>query len=103
MVSAKGKGLMQTYWLTLKAASSSVTVNNASDSTHIVQATEKSCDFQVQEDGSTEMFPSDAPRTQRLIEWNVDVLQRQLKKIIAMRNASFKNKSSQKSSESDAS
>jgi hypothetical protein len=40
------------------------------------------------------MLASDA-RTQRLIEWNVDVLRRQLKKIIAMRNASSR-KSSQK-------
>ena len=85
MVTAKGKGLMQTYWLSLEDDSSDVTASNTHD-THIVRSTEI----------SNELLPGDA-RTQRLIEWNVDVLQRQLQKIIAMRKTSSK-KPNQKAS-----
>jgi class 3 adenylate cyclase len=99
MVSAKGKGLMQTYWLSLKDTSLEP-VCNASKTTATwssVHSTDFCSHPHAQENGNEEMVPSD-DRTQRLIEWNVDVLQRQLKKTIAMRNASTK-KSNRKPSE----
>jgi hypothetical protein len=87
-------GLNQdSHWLSLKDTSSA-TVGSAASDTQIMKPSESSYDLQAEENGSNEMLASDA-RTQRLIEWNVDVLRRQLKKIIAMRNASSR-KSSQK-------
>jgi class 3 adenylate cyclase len=94
MVSAKGKGLMQTYWLSLKDTSSAA-VDSASKNTSTwdsVHSTDFCSDPHAEENGSEEMLPSD-DRTQRLIEWNVDVLQRQLKKTIAMRNAASRKSS----------
>jgi class 3 adenylate cyclase len=98
MVSAKGKGLMQTYWLSLKDTSSATDVGSTTSDTHIVQSTESSSDSHAQENRGNEMLLFDA-RTQRLVEWNVDVLQRQIKKIIAMRNTATPRKSSQKANE----
>jgi class 3 adenylate cyclase len=94
MVSAKGKGLMQTYWLTLKASSSADTFScTEDDSDHGGNAatTTSYTPSHEEERGSSEMMSTDA-RTQRLIEWNVDVLLRQLKKIIAMRDEELSSK-----------
>jgi class 3 adenylate cyclase len=96
MVTAKGKGLMQTYWLSLKDTSSA-TLGSTTSGTRIDPSLESHSEPHAQEKGSNEMLAGDA-RTQRLIEWNVDVLQRQLKKTMAMRNASSR-KSSHKSKE----
>jgi class 3 adenylate cyclase len=87
MVSAKGKGLMQTYWLSLTGTSSD---GNASKTTRSTWDSAHSTDFCSDphaEEKNEELLPSD-DRTQRLVEWNVDVLQRQLKQIIAMRKKS---------------
>jgi hypothetical protein len=87
-------GLNQdSHWLSLKDTSSA-TVGSVTSDTQIMKPSESSYNLQAEENGSNEMLASDA-RTQRLIEWNVDVLRRQLKKIIAMRNVSSR-KSSQK-------
>ena len=79
MVTAKGKGLMQTYWLNpIKSPDS--TTSSMSDVDVIESRSELA--FAVE----SSLTLSSDPRTARLIDWNIDVLQRQLKKIIAMRD-----------------
>mmetsp|Transcript_22665 Transcript_22665/g.50613 ORF Transcript_22665/g.50613 Transcript_22665/m.50613 type:complete len:1177 (+) Transcript_22665:27-3557(+) len=71
-VEAKGKGLMITYWVEPKS--------------HAVSSTNTS----VTRQSSADDFPH-SPRvssqTERLINWNIDVLERLLKKIVARRVA----------------
>jgi class 3 adenylate cyclase len=78
MVAAKGKGLMQTYWLT---------VNRSADSTSrsMSEEDDSTSNDAVDVESGDAVLPTD-PRVIRLINWNVDVLQRQLKKITAMRD-----------------
>jgi len=65
MIEAKGKGTMQTYWLIIKEKVTSETKASSVA-------------------GSDENSGQD-DRNQRLIDWNVDLLQRYLKRILAMR------------------
>ena len=72
LVAAKGKGALETYWLDQKLRSaSSVTAK----------------DDEVVDDAVKPKLPSVDEKVQRLISWNVDVLGRLLKRIIARRNA----------------
>jgi hypothetical protein len=86
-VSAKGKGEMQTYWLTLGSSTGSTTSSNspiaevdgkeAVGPQHATQAFLSSNDSQ--------MLSKCDPYTQRLVLWNVENLLVPLKKIIATR------------------
>lgn len=70
-VEAKGKGLMTTYWVEPKNYASSQASTASTALSHEVQFS------------STRV----SSQTQRLISWNIDVLERLLKKIIARRIA----------------
>jgi class 3 adenylate cyclase len=77
LVTAKGKGELQTYWL--KLSKTKRRTSNATDTS------DKS-----NSDGSTTLDEElverqNELRRERLIKWNVDVLSRQLKRILAMR------------------
>eukprot|EP00980_Cylindrotheca_fusiformis_P030806 scaffold25451_cov127-Cylindrotheca_fusiformis.AAC.1 len=87
----KGKGEMQTYWLKTKAARGSksskskneipsldqtVALSDGSDSTNIVNADDNSVDL----DDAGAMT-----KTERLVEWNVEVLSPLLQQIVASR------------------
>jgi class 3 adenylate cyclase len=81
LVSAKGKGLMQTYWLNYTRSAADSTTSSMSD----IEVIESRSDIKFDIENSDPVMSLD-PRTTRLIDWNIDVLQRQLKKIIAMRD-----------------
>ena len=102
-VSAKGKGLMQTYWLVLKRkqfyknkpkrsyrntkapVQHSDTISELSDmmeSASFSMVSESSFD-----DDELLSEGGNSKRDDRLIDWNVEVLAGQLKKIIAMRGS----------------
>jgi len=74
MVEVKGKGLMITYWAEPKGSLASSTCTNTS-------ATKTSSS------GHEDNFavPRLTSQTERLINWNIDVLERLLKKIVARR------------------
>jgi hypothetical protein len=78
VIDAKGKGQMQTHWLRLgrsKAASTTFTAEENSDvDGSSVSQSEKAV-----------VTASIHQRTQRLIEWNADLLYRQMQKIAAVR------------------
>lgn len=80
-VEAKGKGTLSTFWLDLKSASDGVSKEGESAS------------------GGSEADPGDLEpeqdnqvvldeKTSRLVKWNVDILSRYLRKIVARRMAS---------------
>ena len=92
VVVAKGKGEIQTYWL--KAGTGSISTNDTSEM-GITAST------QFTEDSNRNLAPAKKDeldnsgrngKLERLIGWNVDVLQRSLKHIIAMREESQSNK-----------
>jgi hypothetical protein len=75
LVEAKGKGKMQTYWVEPKMMGTGAGTPSGASSSHL----------------SGETMDE---RTQRLVEWNTDILTRLVKRIIAKRNAakSFRGK-----------
>lgn len=77
-VVAKGKGELQTYWLAQHPYHSSE-VGSSDDA----DATQRS---EAELDASTPFVTASA-KSSRLIDWNVDVLLRLLKQIVARRNA----------------
>ena len=85
-VDAKGKGLMQTYWLTIEGDQSSdgQSIESFETSTYV-------SDVEFTTPGAANADPKQAQiasaKTSRLIQWNVDVLHRLLKQIVARRNA----------------
>jgi len=76
MVEAKGKGLMITYWVEPKVGMAGSTCTTA-DLTKEAES--------LQEDFL--MTPRVSSATERLINWNIDVLERHLKNIVARRIA----------------
>lgn len=89
-IHAKGKGELQTYWLTLHLQSGS---SNKSGSTH---SSEERDEASVGETDDKKLLPylsksvsvPNSPfddKTQRLVEWNTDVLARLLKLVVARR------------------
>jgi len=81
-VSAKGKGLIKTYWLSILRGNAregsvvgSVSASSESGDGHHDNLTGDLNPIVVDE------------RTQRMIDWNVDVLQRQLQHLVAMRGS----------------
>jgi hypothetical protein len=85
-VDAKGKGLMQTHWLDIQAGgskrSSEGETNSENSTSHIennlVAGGSKS---------NTEENDKVNDRKQRLVDWNVDVLYKALKQVVARREA----------------
>ena len=87
-VMAKGKGEMQTYWLlTDEELASGTTTDDAAKGAPlpIVRASAP----RIANSGADIMDPESAlpPRIKRLVDWNVDVLKRLLKQVVAKRNA----------------
>ena len=86
VVHAKGKGEMQTYWLEIMSRQDSSVLDSSST------MSESNSDRLEMEGGDdeanheTRAFDS---KTTRLIEWNVDVLLRLLKQIVARRRATL--------------
>ena len=83
-VYAKGKGKLETYWLTLSDKSKSDRESNSkkSDSTPLVQGPEKDDPVQAAKLFTKKM---ESDKAQNLIRWNVEVLARMLKQIVASR------------------
>jgi len=75
MVEVKGKGLMITYWVEPRSSVASST------------ATTVSVTKPMSEIGDSFIAPRVTSQTERLINWNIDVLERLLKKIVARRIA----------------
>lgn len=104
-VEAKGKGKLQTYWLLLKDEEASGgsgestadlsgseregsddmnnSNNNNQAATPIPQEISRSNNLKAKRADDVEL----PPKTQRLVKWNVDVLTRLLKQVVAKRNA----------------
>jgi class 3 adenylate cyclase len=80
LVTAKGKGKMQTYWVDPKNSSGSV-------ASSFSQPNQSSRELSIIED-----------KTQRLVDWNSEVLGRLMRQILAKRNASSKGTTSEASS-----
>ena len=82
---AKGKGVMQTYWLVSTddpMASQSVhEMSVAEDSDHLAEAGNHD------HENHSAKTKSSSKRDTRLIDWNVDVLQRLLKQVVARRRS----------------
>jgi len=98
-VVAKGKGEMQTYWLALGENRSDATSSNMDSSAHGSsddentgdgddRATENGSTAAVKANGKDKAKAAFESKTARLIEWNLDVLLRLLKQIVARRKAS---------------
>ena len=92
-VVAKGKGEMKTYWLNPKSRKGSSTAGTdvANDDDNISIASENSCHQSGNEGSplptSRTGGPEENAKIQRLIGWNVDVLLRLLKMIVASRGS----------------
>ena len=84
LVSAKGKGQIQTYWLTMKGTTRE---RNSVSGSHSVASDPSNVQDSDHSDTSTKKTTQLDERTRRMVDWNVDVLQRQLKRIIAMRES----------------
>jgi hypothetical protein len=92
---AKGKGEMQTYWLLTDeevAAGAAVesNINKAAAPLPVVKALQP----RLAKTTMNVLDPESSlpPRIKRLVDWNVDVLRRLLKQIVAKRNAEAKEK-----------
>ncbi len=81
---AKGKGELQTYWLSMGSPRSEVSNRITEEDVNAVHSAlqENVESFEVAQE-AREIFDS---KTTRLIDWNVDVLTRLLKNIVAHRN-----------------
>lgn len=81
-VFAKGKGKIETYWLTLKGKSNSEKDSKRSDETPTFQGPQNSDPV-----AAAKMFTRkmETEKAQNLIRWNVEVLTRMLKQVMASR------------------
>jgi hypothetical protein len=90
-VVAKGKGEMQTYWLSPGEQRSDTTSNPETASSHSGsnESEPSELENEAHAEGESEMktVGVSAGKQKRLIEWNVDVLLRLLKQIVARRRA----------------
>jgi len=84
MVEAKGKGMLITYWVEPKTAIASSTCTTT-DLTDLTKSKASVAD-------ELHLPPRISSQMERLINWNIDVLERLLKKIVARRH-SLKRKS----------
>jgi len=77
LVSAKGKGQLQTYWLTRNRSRSSSTICDISS------------DLDVDESPTSLRLVSHIPKIQRLIDWNVSIFTALLEEIVALRHSTL--------------
>lgn len=89
LVEAKGKGSMQTYWCE-PTASRAQTIVSATD--HSCGATEHHPDVDNMQ------LPEHERCIQRLVNWNVEILERLLRKVVAQRRANHGENTKVKSS-----
>ena len=105
LVTAKGKGEMQTYWLTIKKRDANHMPENLRSSQ--TQIADGMSDTKSESSGNSvedAKLASQMEKKNRLIDWNVEVLQKNLKKIIAMRDpASVRRAASRNSNASTVS
>eukprot|EP00980_Cylindrotheca_fusiformis_P002321 scaffold541_cov138-Cylindrotheca_fusiformis.AAC.4 len=83
----KGKGEMQTYWLNVKAAKGLKSANSKMDLLAASETAPDSSDSQSAKESNVNLFNDvgTMTKTQRLVEWNVEVLASLLQQIIASR------------------
>ena len=84
MVEAKGKGTMQTFWLEYSASGSGSIVSSVHSSTLLPEDPEAL----LPQYSPADLAALQSEKLERLIDWNVDVLQGLLQKIVAMRGKS---------------
>ena len=94
VVHAKGKGEMQTYWLEISARNDSSVMDTSSNGGSSDRMDEE---FDERTSPTSRIFDS---KTTRLIEWNVDVLLRLLKQIVASRRSCARETDARKPNES---
>eukprot|EP00934_Nitzschia_sp_Nitz4_P007445 Nitzschia sp. Nitz4//scaffold17_size182527//156864//160606//NITZ4_001879-RA/size182527-snap-gene-0.304-mRNA-1//-1//CDS//3329539415//7435//frame0 len=85
LIVAKGKGTMQTYWLNFRNYSGSRTSSENIDS-HDSVVNYDELDFVGDLDENSATGDLEEMKESRLINWNVEILTRLLKKIVAMRS-----------------
>lgn len=94
MIEAKGKGKLQTFWLLyLSHAAKSVTSSTGIHSMTLSTASSNGADSEDEDAGDPDSaWPADNRdgKMQRLVNWNVDMLQKLLKRVVAMRNTNWK-------------
>jgi hypothetical protein len=89
-VEAKGKGLMQTYFVNLVKRSAGMSTGSSDESrssygdTYNAFAASNLEETELRADGQVQRLMSD--KTNRLIDWNCDVLLRLIKQIVAARD-----------------
>eukprot|EP00980_Cylindrotheca_fusiformis_P002322 scaffold541_cov138-Cylindrotheca_fusiformis.AAC.5 len=83
----KGKGEMQTYWLNAKAAKGLESTNSKRDLLAVTETVPDSSDSQSVKESNVDLFNDvgTMTKTERLVEWNVEVLASLLQQIIASR------------------
>ena len=86
-ITAKGKGSMQTYWLTVADSCDDNTVGADSDGKHSMSSGPEDLDCDDMLDGNGQSL-SQTQHTDRLIKWNVEQLLVLLKQIVARRSLS---------------
>jgi class 3 adenylate cyclase len=87
-VYAKGKGEMQTYWLSFVASGGSSGPSHAASSEQDVNETRNDREGTFEPKSDKQEAHMALEKTQRLVAWNSDVLLRLLKQIVARRKAS---------------
>ena len=87
LIEAKGKGTLQTYWLEYAAAGSGSLLSSIHDTSLLSEDPEALIPRCTPED----MAAAKSEKMERLIDWNVDVLQSLLQKIVAMRGLDTKS------------
>jgi class 3 adenylate cyclase len=93
LVEAKGKGRLQTFWLAVGSARSSTNIKTTAGSRRIsFEPARRTSTTEDDWDGSLRYLPTEADvartvneKLERMIDWNVDVLQGLLKRVIAIR------------------
>jgi Adenylate and Guanylate cyclase catalytic domain len=78
LIEAKGKGLMQTYWASLSSGGSDCSHRVSNKSSNLSSEEKKVESLEIVRNLMTD-------KTMRLIDWNVDILQRLLRQIVAQR------------------
>lgn len=98
LIEMKGKGAIQTYWLTMRIQSGSSAHSRTSESSCGLDYSESAnldcsrhqgeIDVKKKKKKNDSMFPEFSEKTRRLVDWNVEVLARLLRQVIARRHAS---------------
>jgi class 3 adenylate cyclase len=93
-VVAKGKGEMQTYWLlTEEELASGASTDEATGKGAAPLPIVRAMQPRIGANGKKDVLDPESslpPRIKRLVDWNVDVLKRLLKQVVAKRNVSSK-------------